>query len=190
VKLFIIGKKSLVLHFKFKNMSSSYTFTDTQTFTVTHARHIASKVATDLKRMQRFYNSPDDSMIAKYEIEIIELLKNGYLGSITYGFQKNGNWIEPTLRYTAKDFSGLSASDDDPGRIKPNANIFGAHFLTYLAHSTTWDKLSITEQNKFNNNLPFQRSGANEPGIIGYLSIDKTYSSGGKALERSIIKSY
>ena len=171
-------------------MSSSYTYTDAETFTVTHARHIASKVATDLKRMQRFYNSPDDLMIAKYEVEIIELLKNDYLGTITYGFQKNGNWIEPTLRYTAKDLAGMSVSNDDPGRIMPNANISGAEFRTYLTHSSTWDRLSVTEQNSFNNNLPFQRSGANEPGINGYLSSDKTYSSGGKALERSIIKSY
>src|SRR5665648_439380 len=82
-KQFIIGKKSLVQHFKFNYMSSSFTFTDTQTFTVTHARHIASKVATDLKRIQRFYGNPSDSLIEKYETEIIEFLKKGYLGTVT-----------------------------------------------------------------------------------------------------------
>ena len=38
-------------------MSSNYTTTTTisDTFTITHAKHIASKVATDLLRFQRFY---------------------------------------------------------------------------------------------------------------------------------------
>jgi hypothetical protein len=35
---------------------SSYTITESATtFTVTHARHMAAKVSTDLKRMQRLY---------------------------------------------------------------------------------------------------------------------------------------
>ena len=45
-------------------MSYSYTVTESTTFTVTHARHIAAKVATDLKRLQRFYGKPSDSAIA------------------------------------------------------------------------------------------------------------------------------
>ena len=38
----------------------SYSYTESTTFTVTHARHMAAKVATDLKRMQRFYGKPSD----------------------------------------------------------------------------------------------------------------------------------
>ena len=56
-------------------MSYSYTFSETATFTITHARHIAAKVATDLKRMQRFYGEPSDIRIKNYETEVIELLK-------------------------------------------------------------------------------------------------------------------
>jgi len=44
-------------------MSTSFTFSDTITFSVTHARHMAAKVATDLKRMQRFYGAPSDAWI-------------------------------------------------------------------------------------------------------------------------------
>ena len=68
-------------------MSDSYTLSETETFTVTHARHMAAKVATDLKRMQRLYGSPSDTDIASYEAEVIEFLKAGYLGTVTYGFQ-------------------------------------------------------------------------------------------------------
>jgi len=168
----------------------SYTFSDSVTFTLTHAKHLGAKVATDLKRLQRFYQFPSDSSIASYEAEIIELLRKGYLGTVTYGFQKDGKWIEPALRYTARDLSGMSANDDDPGKIRPGADITGASFYSYLTYSSEWNKLSSAEQEAFNNTLPFQRGEAAEPGINGYLSNDRTYSSGSRALDRSIVKSY
>ena len=36
-------------------MSYSFTATETKTFTLTHARHLAAKVTADLKRLQRLY---------------------------------------------------------------------------------------------------------------------------------------
>ena len=61
-------------------MSYTSTFTESSTFTVTHARHMAAKVATDLVRMQRFYGFPSDADIDAYEEEVIALLKAGYIG--------------------------------------------------------------------------------------------------------------
>jgi hypothetical protein len=171
-------------------MSYSFTNSESQTFTVTHAKHLAAKVATDLKRMQRFYNYPSDSSIASFEIEIIELLKKGYLGTVTYGFKKDDKWIEPTLRYTAKNLSGMTSIDDDPGRVSPGANVVGASFYSYLTYSSEWHKLTSEKKDAFKKDLPFYRGGVDEPGINGYLSCDKTYTSGGKSLERSIVKSY
>jgi hypothetical protein len=168
----------------------SYTHTITQSFTETHAKHIASKVATDLKRMQRFYGLPNDYDISSYERELIELLKKGYLGTVTYGYKKSDNWTPPTLKYTAKELYGMSSSDDDPGRIPANANIEGASFHSFLTYSSAWDSLSRDEKDAFKNTLPFQRGHGSEPGINGYMSMDKSYSAGGKSLDRSILKSY
>lgn len=172
-------------------MSYSYTLSETTTFTVTHARHMAAKVATDLKRMQRLYNgTPSDAQINDYEAEVTALLKAGYLGTVAYGFRRDGNWIEPTLKYTAQDLAGASANDDDPGRIRPGANVAGATFYSYLTYSPAWDRLSSSEKEAFNNSLPFSRGGAPEPGVSGYLASDRTYSSGGQALNRASVRSY
>lgn len=171
-------------------MSYSYTTTDSATFTVTHARHMAAKVATDLKRMQRFYGSPSDADIATYETEVTELLKAGYLGTVTYGFWKNDNWIEPTLRYTAQDLAGMSANDDDPGKIRASANTAGASFYSFLTYSPAWSNLSQAEKDAFKKSLPFYRGSGSEPGVSGYLEQDRTYSSGGRALNRSTVRSY
>jgi Bacterial HORMA domain family 1 len=169
---------------------STYSYTESTTFTITHARHMAAKVATDLKRMQRFYGFPSDENIADFEAEVTELLRTGCLSEITYGFRRNENWIEPTLRYTARDLAGAAANDDDPGRIRAGANIEGASFYSYLLFSSAWDMLSESEQNEIRSRIPVKRGYAPALGIDGYLSSDLTYSSGGRCLNRSCVRSY
>lgn len=171
-------------------MSYSYTATDSITFTETHARHMAAKVSADLKRMQRFYGSPSDIDIADYETELVAMMKAGYLGTVSYGFRRDGAWIEPTLRYTARDLAGSSAADDDPGRIRSGANVTGASFYSYMTYSAAWNSLTTAQQDGFKGKLPFQRGSAPEPAINGYLSDDKTYSAGGRALNRAVVRSY
>ena len=171
-------------------MSNSYTITDTITFTRTHAKHIAAKVATDLKRMQRFYDEPPDNWIDAFEVEVVEFLKEGFLDTVAYGFRFNGHWIEPTLFYTARDLMGVTANDDDPGRVRPGAPTGGASFCSYLTYSSTWNRLTQQEREEFARRLPFQRTVGTEPGINGYWSRDLTYSSGGRALDRASLRSY
>jgi hypothetical protein len=169
---------------------SSFTVTETTTFTLTHARHLASKVSADLKRMQRFYGEPSDLEITRYETELIEMLKAGYLGTLTLGYKRDGAWIEPTLRYTARDLAGSDGTDDDPGRVRPGANISNATFYNYMTYSAKWNALSDSERDAFKKTLPFCRGGAPEPSVNGYLEADRTYSSGGRSLNRSTVRSY
>lgn len=171
-------------------MSYSITTIDSITFTESHARHMAAKVSADLKRMQRFYNYPSDADIASYETELIALMKAGYLGVATYGFKRNDAWIVPTLRYAAQDLQGASANDDDPGRVTAGADTSGAYFHAYMTYSSAWDKLTAAQQAAFKATLPFQRSGAPQPSVNGYFSDDKTYSAGGRALSRAVVRSY
>jgi Bacterial HORMA domain family 1 len=171
-------------------MTTSFTFSESASFTVTHARHMAAKVATDLERMQRLYGAPSDLSIADYEAELIELMKADYLGTVTYGFRRDAAWIVPTLRYTAQDLSGAAANDDDPGRIRPGADITGASFYSYLTYSAGWDRLTSDQQTAFKRTLPFFRGGAPEPGVNGYFSPDLVYSAGGRALNRNSVRSW
>jgi len=171
-------------------MSYSSTLTKSSTFTTTHARHIAAKVATDLLRMQRLYGSPSNADIDAYEKEVIALLKPGYLERVWYGFKRNGRWIEPTIEYTAYDLYDKSVADDDPGKIRPGADTAGASFYSFLTYSTAWYHLMSAERDAFKNSLPFCRRSATEPLVYGYLLPDRSYSSGGRALDRASVRSY
>ncbi|MCA0240149.1 MAG: hypothetical protein LCI02_04760 [Proteobacteria bacterium] len=170
-------------------MSTSYTLSESTSFTVTHARHLGAKVKTDLMRLQRFYDHPSDASIDRYETEIVELLRHGYLDTVTYGFKRDGQWIEPTLRYTAQEFAA-GGVDDDPGKVRPGASVVGADFYSYLVYSAKWHGLTPQQRDAFKQSLPFQRGGAEEPSSAGYFVSDRTYSSGGRALGRSSMRSY
>jgi hypothetical protein len=170
-------------------MSTSFTTTETRTFTITHAKYLASKIKTDLKRIQRLYDRPSDKSIDEYEAEATALLKAGYLQSVTYGFQRDGKWIEPTLIYNASEIANWSGSDEDPGRIRPGADVAGASFTSYLTYAPAWSKLPFSEQTKFEQGLPFKRTGMAAPGVTGYLVEDRTYSAGNQILSRSSVRS-
>jgi hypothetical protein len=171
-------------------MSSSFTLSATETFTITHAKHLASKVAADLKRMQRFYGDPSDARIAQFEEELIELLKANCLAEVTYGYKKNDNWIEPALRYTPKDLYGMG-SDDDPGRVQPGMDISGASFYSFLTYNSNWFMLSEAEQAAIEARFTLKRGTGTAPTVLnGFFVDDKTYTSGGRSLGRATIRKY
>ena len=167
-------------------MSYSFAVTESETFTVSHARHIACKVSSDLLRLQRLYGGPSDEMIDAYEEELIALLKYDYLDTVTYGFKRNGAWVI-AVRYRA--VRGDLIADDDPGRIRPRTDISGARFWSYLTYNSRWWGLSKEERNAFKDSLPFQRANGYEPGVEnGYWEEDRSYSAGGRGLSRSTLR--
>jgi hypothetical protein len=167
-------------------MSTSYTYSGTETFSLTHAKHIAAKVATDLARFRRFYNAPTLEWINQYEAELIALLKDDYLLNVTYGFKRDGKWVE-ALRYHAVAGGNL-VNDDDPGKIRPGIDVSGAHFTSYLNRNARWHGLSQVAKDAFESTLPFSRVGAEEPSLeTGYWSYNHNYSAGGRGIGRSSI---
>ncbi len=169
-------------------MSNSFTSTTTNTFTISHARHMSAKVSADLRRMQRFYGKPTSKQIEEFEEEIAQLLKHGYLATATFGFKLDSKWIEPTFSYTASQIS--NGVDDMPGTLRPNADVSNAYFGSYVTYTDKFDLLTSSERTEFKNTLPIQRVGADEPSESGYYESDKTYSSGEKSLSRKSLRSY
>lgn len=165
-------------------MMSSYSYNET--FTITNAKYLSSKVASDLKRIQRYYGKPSDQQISDFEKEITILLKGGFLSTVTFGFKKNGLFIKPTLHYTASDLSALG--DDDPGRVPINEDVTGAVFSSFLVKNEKFALVSDTEKEKIENEIPVKRVTAANPSFSGVLTSDKNYLSNGVSLNRSTLK--
>lgn len=169
-------------------MSTSYTSTAVETFSVVHARYIASKVATDLKRFQRFYNEPTDVWIDWYEGELTELLNRDVVGNVIYGFKRDDRWTEATVRYTALPGGSLSV-DDDPGKIRPGLDVGSAVFTSFLTYSDKWQQLSLAEKAAIERACPFARTTGPTPALeAGYWASDLNYLAGGRGLGRSTVR--
>ena len=168
-------------------MSSSYTDTTTESFTILHARYLASKVATDLQKFHRFYNGqPTLEWIEKYEKELAVLLKYKAISSVIYGFKRNGKWTEAAVQYTVMA-DGTLVSNDDPGKIRPGLDVAGANFTSFLHWKTA--HLSAEESVAMEKEMPFSRNTTEAPQLeAGYWANDLNYAAGGRGLGRATVK--
>lgn len=161
----------------------------TRVATRTHARHIASKMAADLKRVQRIYQQgkPTDQEILNYLEEAAILLEYGCLGEVTYGFKQNSKW-RVALKYKALN-GQLSDSDDDPGGIRPDADVSGTFFTSFLSYSDRWVRISHQRREDIKRSLPIKRKAGVEPQIeSGSWETGRNYQSGNLGVQRSMIR--
>jgi hypothetical protein len=159
---------------------SSYSITDS--FTITHARHIASRIAADLDLFSRFYGYPDRDQIPDYLEEIAQYLAKGYLESFELGFETAGRQVVVGLYYEVRADGTLS--DNRAGDI-PRVDVSGATPFNYLTRNYAWTKLSDDERIRFEAALPVQRTGA--PPLqhnFGVWSTSRSYASGGVGVQR------
>src|SRR5580698_1231682 len=104
-------------------MTASYTKTGTATFTIVHARYLASKVAADMHLCAQYYGKPSEQNIREYAEELAQYLNAGYLAEFEFGYKKDGKRIV-TWRYKV-DARGQLTTDDRPGKIAAYVDIQG-----------------------------------------------------------------
>ncbi len=157
-----------------------------QTLLINHSgdvRYIASKVAADLKRLQRFYGNriPTNAQIDDFQEEMAFLLNNNYLVMATYDFKENGHWIIAIKYQFAEKCSANS------GGIKiPNYET-KAYFSSLLTYSKNWVQLTPTEMISFTEKLPLQRTPTKDNTPESFWVADKNYAAGKLGIIRSML---
>ena len=165
------------------------TRTAVESFTLTHAKHLASKVTADMRRCQQLYGSPSDTNINDYGTELALLLRDGYVQTYEFGYVRaRDDERVLTWRYSV-DSSGNLTSDDRPGRMIAGVNVAGCTFRNRLCHSSKWLLLPERERTAYEERLPIKRTGCSEYGSsLGTWQRDLCYSSGGVAMPRETFK--
>jgi hypothetical protein len=161
----------------------SYSYTLTETFSISHARHIASRLAGDMRLMNAYYGYPSLSSIDDYLEEIAQLLAKGYLATFEIGFQRDGRRVF-SLYYEV--LADGTLSDSRSGGVPAGYDVSGASKLNYLTHSSAWFALSQSERDSFEATLPVQRTAAPEPvdGDGYWAAEERSYASGGAGMRR------
>jgi hypothetical protein len=161
----------------------SFSYTKTVTFTIVHARYLASKAAADMHLCAQYYGKPSEARIREYAEELAQYLNAGYIEEYEFGFKKDGKRIV-SWRYKV-DSNGVLTTDDRPGKVVPYVDITGAIFFNYLTQNSSFFKLSSADQARFEAGLPLQRTGCEPPSDgRGYWTSDRNYFSAGCGLNR------
>lgn len=169
-------------------MTGSYSYS--QTFTLTHAKHLASKVVSDLYQCRNFYGEPSEAQIVKYQEELIVMLSGGYVKEYEFGFKRDDQRIV-SWQYHVNASGDLvgGGSDDRSGGIYARANTHGATYFNFMSYSQAWFDLNSGERANVKSKHPIDRSTGYLPEDgHGYWHTDRTYSSAGVVIERKTFR--
>jgi hypothetical protein len=164
-------------------MSYSYAHSNSESFTIVHARRLSSKVVADLVRCSQLYRRPAASSIQDYGEELALRLNKGYVSSYEFGFKKDNLRILSWF-YTV-DETGSITDDNRPGAIVSNVEVASANFFNFMTYSQKWVNTPSAEQEAFLKTLPFVRSsGLGPQDGNGRWVTDRNYYAGGVGLGR------
>lgn len=161
----------------------TYSYTRSDTFTITHARHIASRMAADFRLMRMYYGRPSEATIEDYLEEVTQLLAKGYLSTFEVGFKRSDKRVV-SLLYKARSDGTLD--DGRAGGVPVGVDVSGANCFSYLTHSIEWWSLTDEERADFEAKLPVQRTAMPAPqdGDGYWISGDRSYAAGGAGVLR------
>lgn len=163
-------------------MTVSYTYTTSESFTLTHAKKLAAKVTADMHQCRRLYGDPTETDIASYNEELVVMLAGEYLSSYEFGYQKGDK------RIVSWYYTVTAAGDLEGGRsggLYAQADIIGASWFNFMTTSNSWAGLTEAGRNAVRAKHSINRVTGDPPADgSGHWVADRTYVSGGVAVQR------
>ncbi|MFG3053606.1 hypothetical protein ACGFZP_22010 [Kitasatospora sp. NPDC048239] len=165
-------------------MTGSYT--RSASFTITDARYVGGKIGADLRVLHNYFGKPSLANIENYVEEIALLLRDGYLGTVDYGFRDfaTNSW-KLRLRYTAT--LGGQLTDARAGSLPDSADLASYGFHSFLTYSAKFLLLTSSEQAAVKGALPFSRTTGDAPSALsGTSTAGHGYARNGAGVARDI----
>ncbi|QDV85400.1 hypothetical protein [Planctomycetes bacterium TBK1r] len=169
---------------------STFTHTASATFTITHAKHLASKIAADLNACSRLHGNPSVAAVENYNAELVELFRYGYLSRYEFGFKRDEKRV---LSWSYEvSTSGNIETDERAGKMSAYVDLGGTTFFNYAWYSSKYNSLASDQQSTFKDSHPVNRTSGDPPsdGLGSWSGTEKNYSAGGTGVSRQSFRSY
>lgn len=165
---------------------STFSHTDSDTFSETHAAHHAGRITTDLRHCFHEYGSPAEHMLEQYLEELKVLVSRRLVHRYHFGFQRNNDPVWG-IQYEITDHGDVNVDSNVAGGIPRGHDVTGASFYNFLTFASGWHSLPSEQQRAINDLLPFTRTTGILPGsgTTSYTP-DRRYNAGGVGTQRSI----
>lgn len=166
-----------------------YSYTISDTFTLTNAKKLAAKVAADMHQSCRIYGRPLISDIERYQEELVVMLHGGYLKTYEFGFQSSDGKRTLSWLYTVSPSGDLEGGRS--GGLHATATVDASQAFNYMTYNDAWFALTVAERDRVKAQHPVNR-GTGEPPQDGngFWSTAREYGSGGVALTRKEFTPY
>lgn len=166
------------------------TRTVAETFNLTHAKRLASKVTADMRRCQQLYGWPSDPEINDYGTELSMLMRDGYVKTYEFGY-KTGESRVVSWFYEVTESGIQGGADDRPGKVYDKADISAAITFNFMTRTSKWHSKTSDERAAIESTLPFSRTSGSAPRDgAGYWINDLTYSSAGMQMARKTFRPF
>jgi hypothetical protein len=153
-------------------------FTTTESFTKTHARRLAAKVAADMHQCRQLYGSPAESSIEAYQDELVVMLAGQYLEAYEFGFETTDERRVVTWRYTVSSTGDLVGGRS--GGLFAAADVSRAQLFNQRTPNAAWWGLSPAERERIEGQHSVRRVTKSGPTDgNGYWAEERVYDSGG-----------
>lgn len=160
----------------------SYTYTTSESFTLTNAKKLAAKVTADMHQCRRLYGDPTEADVDAYNGELVGMLTGHHVSSYEFGYQKGDK------RIVSWFYTVTAAGDLEGGRsggLYAKADITGALWFNFMTTNFSWSALSEVERDKVRAQHSIRRVIGDPPADgSGRWVSDRTYVSGGVAVQR------
>jgi len=162
-------------------MTNSYT--NTESFTLTNAKKLAAKVSADMDQCRLHYGEPLETDIVRYRDELVVMLVEKCVSKYEFGYKTSDG-----KRIVSWQYAVNAAGDLEGGRsggLFATADVSKGSMFNFLWTNTTWDNLSDSGREKIRSQHAVRRGTGDPPSDgSGSWVRDRTYGSGGVALER------
>ncbi len=166
-------------------MSSSHTYSATDSYTVVDVRKVMDKLHADLRQIAQMTGCWTEAYADKVMADIMRFAESDYLDEVkVHLFGADGKTLKAYHYDVQRNVSGLAG-------VRSGGNLWSGaatRMNVLIEYSSKWRDLDESAKTKFRNSLGLSWSSATDDYSVAHLAVSdqRTYASNGFGLQKKV----